>query len=92
MTFSYTEIFKAASPLRGGTPVGAMGGGVWGTTAAVAAGEGLVSTTLSSVKIVTLTAYSALMSGLGVLSISSNGMIDITTLGAASGSWLTYGI
>ncbi len=92
MTFSYTEIFKAASPLRGGTPVGSMGGGVWGTDGAITAGGGLMSTTLSSVKIVQLTAYSQLMSGLSLLSISSNGMIDISTLGAASGSWMTYGI
>lgn len=91
MAFTYTNVFGPYSPLRGGTPVSAMAGGLWNATAAVAAGEGLISTTLASVKMVTVTSYGE-ASGVAVKSVSSNGMIDINIAApAASGSWLVFG-
>jgi len=92
MAWSYTNVFGAYSPLRGGTPISNMAGGLLGATAAVTAGAGLVSTTLSSVKMVTLTTYGE-ASAVVLKSISSNGMIDINVAApAASGSWLVFGI
>lgn len=88
---AYTEIFKAASPLRGGFPAAAMGGGTFGFTAATGAGSGLVSTTLSSVNIVLLHTYNQTISGAFVLAISSNGMIDIAADAPCSGGWVAFG-
>jgi len=92
MTFSYTEIFKAASPLRGGTPVSSVAGGMWGTDAALADGEGLVSTTLASCKLVLITSIIAPAASGGIVrTTSSNGMICFGAGAACSGSWLTFG-
>lgn len=96
MVFTYTEIFKSASPIRGGTPVGAMAGGNFGeTVGAMATGSGLISTTLATVKIVQLETYgNAGSASMRLLSISSNGMVDIGGgIGlACSGNWIAYGI
>lgn len=92
MVFTYTEIFKAASPLRGGTAVSSMAGGNFGeTVGAMAAGSGLISTTLASVKMVLINTYNMTISGGAVLSISSNGMIDIGANAACSGTWAVFG-
>jgi len=93
MTFTYTEIFKTASPLRGGTPVSAMAGGMWGTDAALADGEGLVSSTLTSAKLVILNNWTTTAtSGGRVQTVSANGMVCFAAGIACSGSWLAFGI
>ncbi len=90
MTAEYTEFFKAASPLRGGKPGGAMGAGTWGATAA--ADSILVSTTLTSCVIFIAQTYgSPFASGAITAYISSNGMAAITATVASSGSWIAIG-
>jgi len=93
MAFSYTEIFKAASPLRGGTPVNAMAGGMWGTDAALADGAGLVSTTLTSAKLVIVNSVTSPAASGGIVrSTSNNGMVCFGAGLACSGAWLAFGI
>ena len=90
MTGSYTEFFKAASPLRGGYPGGALAGGTWGATAI--ADTIAVSTTLASCVIFTTQVYSVMpASGAVVTSISTNGMVLLTIPAVCSGSWVAIG-
>lgn len=91
---AYTEIFKAASPLRGGSPVTAIAGGTFGHT-----GSGVVtgvSTTLASCMIVMMYPYRAggdapLASGGPGVSLISGGYFDFHTDAACSGAWLAFG-
>ena len=90
MTGSYTEFYKAQSPLRGGYPGAAMGGGTWGATAI--ADTILVSTTLASCVIFTTQVYGVMpASGAVVTSISTNGMALLTIPAVCSGSWIAIG-
>lgn len=88
MTFSYTDILKSASPLRGG-PCSAMALFKVGQTAAAV--NNLVSTTLASVVFATLNIYGQCETSNFVKSISSNGMLSIDLGGACSGSLLAIG-
>lgn len=88
MAFSYTEILKNASPLRGGNYTGfAMG--YLGNTAAET--NTLISTTLASCIHVTLSIYGAAQASARVASVSSNGMIAVDLGGACSGTWIAIG-
>ncbi len=86
---AFTEVFKTASPIRGGYPVAAMAGGTWGTTGTTLT---TVSSTLTSCMFVMLTEYGANVSGrMAVVTAVSGGMFDIATGVAVSGSWLAFG-
>lgn len=90
MTGTYTEFFKAASPLKGGYPGAAMGGGTWGATAI--ADTIAISTTLASVVIFTTQVYGVMpASGAVVTAISTNGMALLTIPAVCSGSWVAFG-
>jgi len=90
MAGEYTEFFKAASPLRGGSPGAAMGGGTWGVTSI--ADTVLISTTLASVVIFQTTVYGVMpASGAVITSISTNGMALLTVPAVCSGSWIAVG-
>lgn len=92
MATSFTEIFKTASPLRGGYPAAAMAGGLWGFDGV---GRQSVSSTLSSVNIINLTIYGTQSSGAysgGInITLISGGCFDLNAGYAASGSWLAFG-
>lgn len=90
---AFTEVFKAASPIRGGYPVGAIAGGTWGATGS--GGVATVSTTLASCMFVMLTPYggvnATLTSAYPAVGTISGGMFDIATGASCSGSWLAFG-
>lgn len=88
MTFTYTELLKKASPLRGG-PYSAFAMGDIGATAHGTLN--LVSTTLASVVHATINVYGAQQTSACITSVSSNGMIAIALAGACSGSWTAFG-
>lgn len=90
MTGTYTEFFKAASPLRGGYPGAALGAGGWGATSI--ADTILISTTLASVAIFNTQVYGVMpASGAVVTAISTNGMVLLTIPAVCSGSWIAIG-
>lgn len=91
MTGTYTELFKAASPLRGGYPAAAVGGGTFGATAV--ADTILISTTLTSVSIFNITMWGTNFAASApvITSISTNGMVLLTSPSVCSGSWLAIG-
>ena len=88
MTFTYTELLKNASPLRGGHYAGMAMGHFGADGGAVA---NLISTTLASVVHVSLTTYGVGQLSSFVTTISTNGMIAISLGGACSGSWQAIG-
>ena len=91
MTGTFTEFFKAASPLRGGYPGAAMGCGNWGATTI---GDTItISTTLASC-VVFLTQTYGVMPASGALCTtvhSSGGLVLLTVPSVCSGSWLAIG-
>lgn len=87
MAFSYTEILKAASPLRGG-PYSAFAMGTLGHTAA---GSGAVSTTLSSAVYVELSIHGPNHQKSAFISTISGGVIAVNLGAACSGSWIAFG-
>jgi len=88
MASTYTEIFKEASPLRGGNNVTAIAGGTFSYDGI---NDVLVSTTLTSVRIALITEYGA-GNDAYIKYVSSNGMISISAAAATSGAWLTLGL
>jgi len=88
MTFTYTELLKNASPLRGGQYATFAMGDISATSGAV---HNLVSTTLASVVHATVNVYGAHQTSACITSVSSNGMITIAVGAACSGSWTAFG-
>ena len=89
MTGSFTEFFKSASPLRGGSPGAAMGCGNFGATAASDAIT--ISTTLASCVIFLTQTYGLTSGAIATTVHSSGGLVLITTQAACSGSWIAIG-
>ena len=88
MTFTYTELLKNASPLRGGPYAAFAMGDISATSGAV---HNLVSTTLASVVHATINVYGADQQSACITSVSTNGMIAIAVGTACSGSWTAFG-
>lgn len=91
MTGTFTEFFKAASPLRGGSPGAAMGCGNWGATAI--ADTITISTTLASCVVFMTQVYGVMpASGAVITTVSaSGGLVLITVPAICSGSWVAIG-
>jgi hypothetical protein len=90
MTGEFTEFFKGASPLRGGSPGAALGGGTWGATAI--ADTVLISTRMTSC-VIFLTQVNSIMpaSGAVVTTISTSGVVTLTCPAICSGTWIAFG-
>jgi len=92
MTFEYTEIFNGKSPLRGGTPVTAMCGGTWGTTAALTGATGHIASNLASCKLAIVVSSLAPASSGGISRTTSTNVIEIGAGAACSGTYIAFGI
>lgn len=91
MTGSFTEFFKAASPLRGGSPGAAIGCGNWG---ADSIGSTItISTTLASCVVFMTSVYGVMPASGPVLTTvhSSGGLVLVTVPAVCSGSWIAIG-
>lgn len=89
MAFTYTDVLKSASPLRGGRYAN-MAIITCGDTAASV--DGLVSTTLASVVFATISVFgTANQASSYIKSVSSNGMLAVDLGGACSGSIICIG-
>jgi len=92
MAFTYTEIFSGKSPLRGGTPISAMAAGTWGSTGALAATAGQITSNLASCKLaMVFSSIGSAASGGLVLNTSTN-VITIGVGIACSGTYMAFGI
>lgn len=91
MTGTFTEFFKSASPLRGGSPGAAMGCGNWGATAI--ADTITISTTLASCVVFIASTYGVMAASGAVLTTvhSSGGLVLLTVPAVCSGSWIAIG-
>ena len=89
MTGSFTEFFKAASPLRGGYPGRSLAGGTWGATSI---GDTIsISTTLASCVMFVTQVYSIMPASGAVVTLTSGPLVGITSPAVCSGSWIAMG-
>jgi hypothetical protein len=89
MTGTYTEFFKAASPLRGGYPGQSLAGGTWGATTI---GDAInVSTTLASCVMFITQVYGVMPASGAVVTMISAPIVTITIPTVCSGSWVAIG-
>lgn len=87
MSFSYTEILKSASPLKGG-PYSAFAMGTVGHTGA---GSGVILTTLSSAVYAELSIHGANLQQSAYIATVSGAVLAIHLGAACSGSWIAFG-
>jgi hypothetical protein len=86
---TFTEFFKAASPLRGGSPGQSLAGGTWGVTAI--GGTVGVSTTLASCVMFLAQTYTEFVASGVIVTMLSAPIVTITAPGLCSGSWIAIG-
>ncbi len=89
MTGTFTEFFKAASPLRGGYPGRSLAGGTFGATAI--ADTIAVSTTLASCVMFTAQTYNMMVASGAIVTMLSAPIVTLTCPSVCSGSWIAIG-